>query len=579
MILNVIVALMIVGIAFYQAIHGLFSAMIMAILTVLGAVIAFNYYDALGEVLAGRLGEYAHGVSLLALFALPLLGLRLVFDRIIRGNVLLGVWADRIAGGALGLVASLVIVGMLTIIVQLLPLEASIFGYQPYDAALTKKDGGPIRLAGKFTLGLAGRLSAGCLQPIFGETRFETRHDDLLLEAYCARSRPRGGRAGAQPDALEVDRAFVLSPDQPGMGEILDSAPGYREPLLGADETKVVVVRVKVNQSARSERKDDNWFRLPATHFRLVAKSGRSFYPVGYLTYAGVWRLNTAKTEEQVAKVGEILVTRPWQKKGGPAKLTVDWVYRLPQAESPVYLAFRRTALAPVMAAAEGVPPRQGQGALRPSSVRTAAKFLPGQRDWLLTPRSVLVTASLPEKLSLKIVGDAIRPKAIQSWAHEEGRLKSARIVGSWKGLAGRGKGKYVRDFQLTGAQVVMAQVTCDVKSAGRSLAALRRVRPALMLDNGDRFGHQGAVFLYVSDRIRQTYWYYDTVRPDEPFDSMFTQAVMDHARTTEKLVIYFAIPADRNLSVVTLRFDDAADPKRSREFALERPLMCRGRR
>lgn len=569
MILNIIVALLILGIAFHQALQGLFSAMIMAILTILGAVIAFNYYDSVGGMLAGRLYEYAHPVSLLALFVIPLLVVRELFDRFLGGNVLLGVWADRIAGGAMGLVVALVIVGMLSISVQLLPMKAAVFDYEPYDSTLMKKHGGPIRLAGSFTLGLVGRLSNGPLNPIFGEASFDSRHDDLLLEAYCARNRPTGGRAGTKPDALEVDRAFVLSPDQPGMPALLDSVPGYRQPLLGVEESKVMVVRVKVDESARSTRKDDSWFRLPATHFRLVTKSGRGFYPVGYLTFAGIWRLNAAETEARVAKVGEIVVARP----GGPAKLTVDWVYRLPRAEEPDYLVFRRTAVAPVMADAEGTPPPQG--ALIPSPVKYSAKFLTGQRAWMLRPQELTLTIDLPNRVPLKVVPAESLPKAIKSWTHQGGKLKTARIVGRWRGLAGRGKGNYVRDFYVTGEKVTMAQVTCDVRASSRDLAALRGVRPVLTLGNGQRFTHQGAMFLYTRDQTGHTYWYYDTVRPDAPFDAMFVQAMMDNASAADSVTLYFRIPSDRSMKVVTLGFEDAADARRSRVLPLERPLMC----
>ena len=569
MILNIIVVLLILGIAFYQAIQGLFSAVIMAILTILAAVIAFNYYDSVGGFFAGRLYEYAHPASLLALFVLPLLVVRELFDRFLGGNVLLGVWADRIGGGAMGLLVALVIVGMLCITIQLLPMKAAIFDYEPYDSTLMKKAGGPIRLAGSFTLGLAGRLSNGPLSPIFGGARFDKRHDDLLLEAYCARNRPTGGRAGAKPDALEVDRAFVLPPDQPDTAALLDAVPAYRQPLLGVEESKVMVVRVRVNQSVRSTRKGDTWFRLPATHFRLVTESGRGFYPVGYLTYAGIWRLNTAETEARIAKVGEILVARP----GGPAKLTVDWVYRLPGAEKPDYLVFRRTAMAPVLAAAEGTPPPRG--ALVPSPVKYSGKFLAAQRAWLLRPTAVTLSVDLPDKIPLKIVPDNLLPKAIQSWTHQEGKLKTARIVGGWKGLSGRGKGNYVRDFYVTGEKVTMAQVTCDVRGSSRDLAALRGIRPVLLLENGQRCLHQGAMFLYTKDQMRYTYWYYDTVRPDAPFDAMFGQAMVDNASAADSVTIYLRIPAERTMKVVALVFEDAADPRRSRVFPLERPLTC----
>ena len=92
MVLIILVSLLVLGIAFYQIIQGLFSAMIMTILTVLAAAIAFNFYEPLGDLLVGRLGAYAHPAALLALFVIPLFVLRELFDRVIRGNVVMGMF-------------------------------------------------------------------------------------------------------------------------------------------------------------------------------------------------------------------------------------------------------------------------------------------------------------------------------------------------------------------------------------------------------------------------------------------------------------------------------------------------------
>ena len=128
MIVIILASALILGIAVYQALQGTFSAMIMAILTILCAVVALNFYEPVGQLLVGRLAAYAEPVALLALFALPLLILREVFDRCIRGNVLLGLWPDRLGGAAFGLLAGIFLTGMLMIVVQLLPLPGTFLG-------------------------------------------------------------------------------------------------------------------------------------------------------------------------------------------------------------------------------------------------------------------------------------------------------------------------------------------------------------------------------------------------------------------------------------------------------------------
>ena len=66
MVLIILAALLILGIAFYQTVQGCFGAMIMAILTVLCAAVAFNYYEPLGGLLADRLGAVADPAAMLA---------------------------------------------------------------------------------------------------------------------------------------------------------------------------------------------------------------------------------------------------------------------------------------------------------------------------------------------------------------------------------------------------------------------------------------------------------------------------------------------------------------------------------
>jgi len=195
MVLDIAIIVFILAIAFYQAIHGTFSSLIMAILTVLCAIAALNFYEPLATALNDRLGAYAPSISLLALFAIPLLVLRTLFDRVIRGNVLLGLWPDRVGGGVFGLITATVLMGMFVLIVMMLPMPGSFLAYRPYDASLEVEHGGGARKSANFVLALARQFSAGALAPVNrpagGET-FGDAHDDLYLESFCFRNGPSG---------------------------------------------------------------------------------------------------------------------------------------------------------------------------------------------------------------------------------------------------------------------------------------------------------------------------------------------------------------------------------------------------
>ncbi|HUU60332.1 MAG TPA: CvpA family protein [Phycisphaerae bacterium] len=373
MLLIVLAFLLILGIAFYQVIQGLYSALIMAILSIVSAVIAFNFYEPAAAMLYENQPAHADAAALIALFVVPLLAMRVLCDLFLRRNVVFGVWVDRIGGGAVGILVGMIMVGVLTVAMQMLPLGAKLFTYRPYDDTLRRDQALAPFYPDEFVIGLANFLSAGAFA---GEQRLDNVHDDLLLELYCARNQmeqtyeeereqivERVGRVDAVPDSLSVVGVY---PTPSVIENDPDAAPS--NPLLDDNTlTRIIVVRVKVNESARNESEDDNWWRLPATHFRLVTrdKEGeiQSHYPVAYLTWGegriedrkmsrlqGTrgWRSHPAeKRDDKRPLIGKLGVQRPWQEQGGPADLTIDWVYRIGREQTPESLIFRRVAKSP----------------------------------------------------------------------------------------------------------------------------------------------------------------------------------------------------------------------------------------
>ncbi len=143
MLMIALALILVAGIAFFQVLQGTFSAMIMTILSILCAMAALNYYEPLAAWILSlgqyqRDATYIYPASLIAVFFVPLLGVRLIFDRLLTGNVGFGLWADRIVGGVFGVITGMVLVGMLGIAMQMLPWDAAIIGYKPYDDCLQR---------------------------------------------------------------------------------------------------------------------------------------------------------------------------------------------------------------------------------------------------------------------------------------------------------------------------------------------------------------------------------------------------------------------------------------------------------
>ncbi len=378
MILILLATVLILAIAYFQVVQGLFSALIMTILSVLCAALALNTYEALaGAFLHARQGPYADAIALTALFVLPLLGLRILLDRIVGGNVAFGAWADRIGGGLLGIVTGMVLVGMLLIVMQMLPFGETVFGYRPYDDTLRRDQRVWPFYPDEFTVALTRAVSGGALG---AEASFEKLHDDLLLEAFCARN--TGGRNGgvhAAPDSARAYRAYEPPPEKADWLADVPEDPRMEDGGI----TKVVVLNVSVGDSAADA---DGWFRLPGTHFRLVAKrpqtpeqkptedpegdeelideepaaeappGGRSYYPLGLLepNEEGTgWALLAAPASDSQPRIAQLVVERKLPKS---KTTSIHWVYRIGAEERPEYLVFRRVSRCEVPRPRKAVP-------------------------------------------------------------------------------------------------------------------------------------------------------------------------------------------------------------------------------
>ncbi|MDP6545174.1 MAG: CvpA family protein [Phycisphaerae bacterium] len=321
MILIAAAWLLIVAIALYQSFHGLFSAVIMAILTTICAVFALGFYEWLGPaMLYSSQPAYADALSLTLHFVIPLLVLRIVFDKLIIGNAPLRGWVDRACGGVLGIYIGTLMVGILAIVLQMLPYGASVLSYKPFDSSLQRVS----RIyCDEFALGVF-ESTAG----LASGRPFDTVHDDLLLELFCARNTAGlNGRVDTEATALTILASF-----KPGgeWKQVIGHDKLPQDPCRADGKSEIVIVQTRVSSSTRSDRENDIWYRLPATHFRLVTESGTSLYPLGYVTKdkeSGKWTLHPASVKSDKAMVTDLCVLRRHQSE---MFQEIFWVYHQP---------------------------------------------------------------------------------------------------------------------------------------------------------------------------------------------------------------------------------------------------------
>jgi len=359
MVLGILAVIAVLAIAVYHTTQGLFSTLIMALITALCAAFAFNLYRPLAATMYPRHAPYAMALCLMALFAGPMIVLRVVIDIVLRPNVIFHEWVDRIGGGVLGFFVGMMIVGTAMVTLQLLPFGRSVLGYKPFDETLQRRQHlGPFR-PDEFALATASALSKGGLG---GGGNFAADHREFALQTFCYRN-----RAGQQvyvdcpADSVELVGAWQLPPDHPWLAAAEDdkqeTLADLTNPLLTDEQnakSRIVIVRVAVD-AALAEKK--RAWQLPATSFQLIYPDGRSFYPLAYLTHPSGkdargfhrksdvhWRLWAAEsmtdpvTRKQQFKVTDLIVLRDIKaesRRDSDGRLAIDWVYVLPAVEPP----------------------------------------------------------------------------------------------------------------------------------------------------------------------------------------------------------------------------------------------------
>jgi Colicin V production protein len=132
MLFNLIIFGLFAAVAYFHYAQGLFSATLSAILCIFAAALAVSYHEMLTPFLH-KLPEQAEAISLVGCFLAAYGISRLVFDKVVPGNVRYPLLMDKIGGGAMGVVAGLFSTGVFAMAAQTMPFGASIGGFGRQD--------------------------------------------------------------------------------------------------------------------------------------------------------------------------------------------------------------------------------------------------------------------------------------------------------------------------------------------------------------------------------------------------------------------------------------------------------------
>ena len=199
---NILVLGAIALIAYMLATEGLFSSILHTVCVIVAGCLALALWEPLAHALfnGGTFDNYIWGVSLLGLFAVSLLVLRLASDKIAPANLNFPEWANYTFGALFGLCSGVLTVGICLIGVGFMQSSSELLGYQGYgrDAAsrgTIEEVGDPIWVnAPKLTSDFFSFISVGAFRPDFTGEPLMHNYPDIHVMSTLVRDSFEGGK-------------------------------------------------------------------------------------------------------------------------------------------------------------------------------------------------------------------------------------------------------------------------------------------------------------------------------------------------------------------------------------------------
>ena len=384
--LSLLVVVLVLAIAYFQAAQGLFSALLMVVLTICCATVAIGTYEwaAVNWLVSFWRPDFAHSIALGVIFGLPLLVLRLGLDRLVRRSALIPLWADRIGGGLCGLVTGMTLVGVMAICVLMIPFGPLVMGFSRVNVVVSDKEGSTadstpldpqaaekelMLSPDRFAIAAASMLSDGIFS---GPRSLRGDNPDFVQASAWVNSVPSEVTRYAPPGSISVVKTAplpfvyrVIPPArQARRGEVQEPTTYERLPPKPGHEFRMVSVEF---EDAARDHNRSHLFSL--RQFRLV---GQPFDTESYQQYHAIaieqekdkdqtdtlnrhiryhrkgtvdWPVIDTIYKAQAKKTGDDNRTN-WTRSGA---VVVEVVFEVPTGFQPAYVQYKRCARADVL--------------------------------------------------------------------------------------------------------------------------------------------------------------------------------------------------------------------------------------
>lgn len=286
--LSILILLLLFSIAFIQSTQGFFSALIMSVLTICCAGLAFGTAEWIADqwIAPNWHSDYAYSVALASSFGLPLIIFRLAADNLIRRSCLLPAWIDRVGAGFCGVVTSFVLVGVTAVCLQAIPFDGAFLGYaripQPIKVQLgdasapvppdpNVAENELIFKPDHFAARVGAILSDGLFS---GPARLLDVHPEPVREIGWINAVPAKISRYAPANSIDfvasklIDTVYKRVP-----GDKKTNTPETFEPLPPKSGHQFQMVRLKLLQSSKGGQ---NFHRFTLRQFRLLGQSNGS---------------------------------------------------------------------------------------------------------------------------------------------------------------------------------------------------------------------------------------------------------------------------------------------------------------
>lgn len=333
--LSLFLFLVMVGVIYFQSLHGMFGSMIMATLCVVCATLALGIHETVAEdLLYDLIGDYAYGVSFVGIFSVSLIALRVLLDKITPRSAILPALIDKIGASAFAIVTGFVTAGVLATGLQMAPLGSKILGFERIDEQGEEHN---LWLSpDKFTVSLCSHLAGATLG---GEESWGRGHPDFLTELHWFRNTPSTGSRiclGGQGDVRVTSMWTTKKLHSVKESDRRRGKPTVKE-IPGPPAGKQWFgVSVSIGPKGTDS---DGKFRASATQVRLVGESGEitEQYPLKAVGLSSVPVYVTADSLDT------------WGGKSGK----FDLVFEIPTGFSPRFVEYKRAGRALVSIAGD----------------------------------------------------------------------------------------------------------------------------------------------------------------------------------------------------------------------------------